>query len=314
MPKIKVVCTSTGCLEYGPEKKHILDDIDIIRIHMNFMGKEYLEGQGFEPEDFYKKMENIDDIKGNLPHTAIPTHEEIAEVFERAIKDGYEKMIVIALSSYLGGTWNYIRLVAEEYYDKLQIIVVDAKITCYSEGLLALKALELVRTGKDIPEILQELEWIKARQEFMGVAGRLDYMILNGRLKGGKAYLGKLMSICPVIHFNHNGELTPLFNAMGMNNALKRTQTALLEIIGNRDPKDYYLMRGYTGTSLIEKQKKMEEKTGLKTNHEDVIFSCVTGIHIGPWVVGYMYFPKRREDEPLPEVPDYYYQQLRLSK
>ena len=314
MPKIKVVCTSTGCLEYGPEKDHILEKIDIIRIHMNFMNKEYLEGQGFEPEEFYKIMENVKDIKGNLPHTAIPTHDEIAAVFNKAIEEGYEKILVIALSSYLGGTWNYIRLVAEEFKGKAQIVVLDAKITCYSEGLLALTAQRLVEEGKDIPEILQELEWIKERQEFIGVAGKLDYMILNGRLKGGKAYLGKLMSICPVIHFNHQGELSPMFNAIGVSAAIKRAQETLKKIIGDRKPEDYILLRGFTGTSLIDKQMKLEKSTGLETNHPDVIFSCVTGIHIGPWVVGYMYMPKRRADEALPEVPDYYYQQTGLAK
>ena len=314
MPNIKVVCTSTGCLEYGPRKDSILRDIDIIRIHMNFMGKEYLEGQGFEPQDFYEQMENIKDIKGNLPHTAIPTYEEIAAVFDKAISEGYEKMIVIALSSYLGGTWNQIRLVAKDYQSKIQIVVVDAKITCYSEGLLAIKALMLAKQGKDIPEILQEIEWIKQRQEFIGVAGRLDYMILNGRLKGGKAYLGKLMSICPVIQFNHEGELAPMANAIGVVNALKKAQLTLKQIIGDRDPKDYLLMRGYTGESLRAKQKILEEQTGLNPNYVDVIFSCVTGIHIGPWVVGYMYFPIRRDDEALPPVPDYYYQQLGIAK
>ena len=314
MDKIKIVCTSTGCLEYGPEKDHILEKIDIIRIHMNFMNKEYLEGIGFEPEEFYKIMEKVSDIKGNLPHTAIPTREEVGAVFEKAIKEGYKKMIVIALSSYLGGTWNFIRLVAQDYLDKIQIVVVDAKITCYNEGMLALKAQELVDAGKDIPEILQELEWIKERQEFLGVAGRLDYMILNGRLKGGKAFFGKLMSVCPIIHFSHEGVLEPLGSAVGITGALKKTQEVLLEIIGDRKSEDYVLLRGFTGTSLVERQLKLEEKTGIKTNHPDVIFSCVTGIHVGPWVVGYMYMPKRRADEALPEVPEYYYTQLGLQK
>jgi len=310
MSKIKVVCTSTGCLDYAPEQyNEIKKNIDIIRIHMFFQGKEYLEGIGFQPEEFYSIMENVNDVKNNLPHTAIPTHDEVASVFDKAIAEGYDKILVIALSAYLGGTWNFIRLVAQEYKDKAEIVVVDAKITCFQEGLLAMFAQELVNQGKDIPEILQEIEWRKARQEFIGVAERLDYMILNGRLKGGKAFMGKVLNICPVVHFNHDGELAPLFSAIGSNNALKKADTQLLEWIGDRKPEDYILFRMYTGKSLVAKQLAFEEKFGIKTNHVELPMSCVTGIHVGPWVVGYCYSPKRRADEELPPVPDYYYDQ-----
>lgn len=310
MSKIKIVCTSTGCLDYAPKQyDDIKKDIDIIRIHMYFQGKEYLEGIGFEPEEFYRIMENVKDVKDDLPHTGIPTHDEITAVFDKAIADGYDKILVIALSAYLGGTWNYIRLVAEEYKGKAEIVVVDAKITCFQEGLLAICAQELANQGKDIPEILQELEWRKAHQEFIGVAERLDYMILNGRLKGGKAFMGKALNICPVVHFNHAGELAPLFSAIGANNALKKTDTQLLEWIGERDPKDYILFRMFTGKSLVARQLLFEEKFGIKTNHPELVMSCVTGINVGPWVVGYCYSPVRREDEELPPVPDYYYQQ-----
>ena len=315
MGKIKVVCTSTGCLDYAPDRyNEIKRDIDLIRVHMHFQGKEYLEGIGFAPEDFYKVMENVKDVKDCLPHTSIPTYEEVAAVFEKAIKDGYEEILVIALSSYLGGTWNFIRLVAEDYQSKIKIVVVDAKITCFQEGMLAILAQEMVNAGKQIPEILQEIEWRKAHQEFIGVAGNLDYLILNGRLKGGKAYMGKLMNICPVIHFNHAGELAPLFNSIGFMRALKKTDEQVVEWLGDRDPKDYILFRSYTGETLRGKQKHLEEGFPIHPNHEDVIMSCVTGINVGPWVVAYCIVRLRREDEELPPVPDYYYSQLGLER
>ena len=310
MSKIKIVCTSTGCLDYAPaEYDEIKKKIDLIRIHMFFQGKEYLEGIGFDPADFYKIMENVKNVKDNLPHTGIPTHDEICAVFDKAVSEGYDKMIVIALSSYLGGTWNYIRLVAQEYKEKIEIVVVDAKITCFQEGQLAIFAQQLADQGKDIPEILQELEWRKAHNEFLGVAERLDYMILNGRLKGGKAFIGKAIGICPVVHFNHDGELTSLTTAIGIGNALKKAAIQLKEWIGDRKPEDYILYRSFTGLTLVDKQKVVEEKFDIKPNHPEVVMSCVTGINVGPWVVAYCYVPLRRDDEPLPEIPDYYFEQ-----
>ena len=62
MGKIKIICTSTGCLEYAPEK-YKNADIDIIRIHMFFQNKEYLEGPDLDPWNFYKVLENVKDVK-----------------------------------------------------------------------------------------------------------------------------------------------------------------------------------------------------------------------------------------------------------
>jgi DegV family protein with EDD domain len=219
--------------------------------------------------------------------------------FKQAIDEGYQEVIVIALSSYLGGTWNFIRLVAKDFQSKIKIYVIDARITCFPEGYLAVKAQEWVNAGMPTEQILKEIEWIKAHQEFIGIDGKLDYLIYNGRLKGGKAYLGKMMSICPVIHFSREGEIVPISNVIGQTGALKKTCQYLLKLIGNRDPKDYILYHVYTGTSPLDKLKVIEQRFGIKTNHEDVIMSPVSGCHNGPWLAGYCLDFIRRPDEPL---------------
>ena len=101
--KIKVMCTSTGCIEYAPERYRNYN-IDIIRIHVNFQGKEYLEGPELDPVEFYNQLEKLEDPKNNLPFTAMPTREALINHFESAYAEGYREVIVIALSSYLGGT------------------------------------------------------------------------------------------------------------------------------------------------------------------------------------------------------------------
>lgn len=185
-----VMCTSTGCLEYAPERYRNLG-IDIIRIHLFFKGKEYLEGFDLDPVDLYKQMENTKEVKDNLPHTAMPTYEEIAGHFQKAIDEGYDEIICIAISSGLGGTYNFINLVAAAYIGKIKITVIDSRITCFNEGYLAVKAKELVDKGVPTETIVKEIEWIKARQEFIGLDEKLDYLIFNGRLRGGKSICRK---------------------------------------------------------------------------------------------------------------------------
>lgn len=299
MGKRGVMCTSTGCIEYAPERYRQYG-IDIIRIHVLFQGKEYLEGFDLDPVDFYNQLEKLEDPKNNLPKTAMPTPEEIKGHFDKAYENGYDELIVIAISSYLGGTYNLIRLVAEEYADKMKIHVIDSKITCFGEGLLAIRAAQMIEKGVSTEQILKEIKWMMAHQEFIGVDGKLDYLIYNGRLKGGKAFMGKMLSICPVVHFTHEGECTSLTTVRTPKKALAKTCEILKnDIIKDRDSKDYILFHVYTGPSLITELEKIEGEYGIKCNHEAVIMSPVSGCHNGPWLAGYGYLPLRREDEAL---------------
>lgn len=298
MSKIKIMCTSTGCIDYAPERYKSLG-IDIIRIHVFFNGKEYREGDDLDPVEFYRQLETIEDPKNHLPSTGMPDTEEIMECFDRAIADGYDEAIVYVLSSALGGTYNKICLVAKEYEDRLKIHVIDTHLTCFGEGLLAIRAAEYAAKGMSAEEILKETRWSMNHQEFIGVDGKLDYLIYNGRLKGGKAFMGQLLNICPVIHFSKEGEIVPLESVRTPKKALARTCELLKEIIGDRDPKDYLLWHIYTGPSLIKTLEEIEGKFGIKTNHEDVIMSPVSGCHNGPWLAGYGLLFLRRDDEPL---------------
>lgn len=298
MSKIKIVCTSTGCIEYAPQRYQELG-IDILRIHIFFEGKEYREGLDLDPVAFYERLETIEEPKKNLPHTGMPDTEEIQACFENAMAQGYDEVMVFAISSAMGGTYNKICLIAKEYEQKLKIHVIDTKITCFGEGLLAIKAAEFAKAGMSSENILKEIAWMMKHQEFLGVDGKLDYLIYNGRLKGGKAFMGQMLNMCPVVHFTKEGEIVALETVRTPKKALARTCELVKELVGDRDPKDYLLWHIYTGPSLITTLREIEGKYGVETNHEAVIMSPVSGCHNGPWLAGYGLAFLRREDEPL---------------
>lgn len=298
MSKIKIMCTSTGCIDYAPERYQQLG-IEILRIHVIYGGKEYKEGLDLDPVAFYQYLETLEDPKKNLPSTAMPDTEDIVDSFERAIEEGYDEAIVYAISSYLGGTYNKICLVAKEFEDRLKIHVVDTKITCFGEGFLAVRAAEFAAQGMSSEQILKETKWMMDRQVFLGVDGKLDYLIYNGRLKGGKALMGQILNFCPVLTFNKEGECVALESVRTQKKALARSCELIKEKIGDRSPEDYILFHVYTGPSLIETLKEIEGKFGVQTNHEAVIMSPVSGSHNGPWLAGYGLAFLRRDDEPL---------------
>ncbi|MBQ2877219.1 MAG: DegV family protein [Clostridia bacterium] len=296
--KRKIICTSSGCIEQAPERYRDLG-IDIIRLHVIFEGKDYLEGKGLDNDAFYARLETLEDPKNNLPKTSMPSPDDIMACFDKAVADGYDEALVFTLSTGLSGTYELISNIAKEYADKIKITVVNTKNNSFNEGFLAIKAQEFVNAGMSTEDILKEINWMIDRQEFMAVDGKLDYLIYNGRLKGGKAFFGKMLSICPVVYFNREGNLVPLESVRTQKKALARMCEIIKEKIGDRSPEDYLLWHVYTGPSLLEKLKEIEGKYGVECNHEDVIMSAVSGCHNGPWLAGYGYMPLRRPDEEL---------------
>jgi fatty acid-binding protein DegV len=111
--------------------------------------------------------------------------------------------------------------------------------------------------------------------------------------------MGKMLNICPVVHFTRDGEIVSLQSVRTPKKALARTCEILKEIIGDRSAEDYVLWHVYTGPSLLKELLPIEEKYGIKTNHEDVIMSPVSGAHNGPWLAGYGLAYLRRDDEPI---------------
>ena len=296
--KRKIICTSSGCIEQAPERYRDLG-IDIIRLHVIFEGKDYLEGKGLDNDAFYARLETLEDPKNNLPKTSMPSPDDIMACFDKAVAEGYDEALVFTLSTGLSGTYELISNIAKEYADKIKITVVNTKNNSFNEGFLAIKAQEFVNAGMSTEDILKEINWMIDRQEFMAVDGKLDYLIYNGRLKGGKAFFGKMLSICPVVYFNREGNLVPLESVRTQKKALARMCEIIKEKIGDRSPEDYLLWHVYTGPSLLEKLKEIEGKYDVACNHEDVIMSAVSGCHNGPWLAGYGYMPLRRPDEEL---------------
>ena len=298
MSKVKIICTSTGCIEYGPERYKNLG-IDILRIHMSFKGKEYLEGPELDPDEFYKELEKLENPKDNLPKTSLPSYVEISNVFDKAISEGCDTIIVYSISTGLGGTYNAICTVAKEYENKAKIHVFDTKVTAFSEGYHAIRAAQMLKDGYTVEQILAESKWGIENQAFVGVDGKLDYLVYNGRLKGAKAFMGQMLKICPVLRFNEAGEVVAVESVRTPKKALARACEILKELIGDRKPEDYMLFHVYTGPSLLENLYEIEKKYDIKTNHEDVIMSPVSGCHNGPWLAGYGLYKIRREDEAL---------------
>lgn len=297
MSKRLVVGTSSGALYLAPERYQD-KDIKIVSLGLIFKGEEFEEDK-VDAKAFYDELETLKNPKENLPRSSMAKSDDIRAVYQEAVDNGYDEVIVVCLSSYLSGTFSLFQTIAKEFEGKIKITIIDSRICSFPEGYLCHLTKKLVDKGVPTEEIVKEIEWVKKTQQFIGVDAKLDYLIYNGRLKGGKAFMGKMLSICPLVGFDRDGVLGSIRTVRTPKKALHELCKEILPLIGDRNPEDYILYHIYTGESILNTLKEIEVEYGIKVNHEQVMMTPGPGSSNGPWLAGYGLSFIRREDEPL---------------
>src|SRR5699024_909886 len=80
----------------------------------------YKDKVDITPEEIYQRLPQ------EIPGTSLPDGETITKIFEKIKADGYDKVLAITISSGLSGTFNIVRLIAEQQ-EELEAYVLDTK-------------------------------------------------------------------------------------------------------------------------------------------------------------------------------------------
>lgn len=135
-------------------------------------------------EEIYEKMEEALKAGRSLPTTSAPTFQDFIFAFEKAL-ERFEKILVITISSKLSGSYSSARIARSTYQKptKLNIHVFDCNTAEVAEGLVVLKANELISQGKKIEEILEVLKNFCPQVNLIACFADFRYVVKGGRLK-----------------------------------------------------------------------------------------------------------------------------------
>ena len=159
-----------------------------------------------------------------LPKTAAPPPELYRSVFEQALKDG-EDLVVVAPSAKLSGTVRSAEVAAKDF-PELTVHVVDTQTIAGNLASLVLLANEWAGEDMASDVIVNRLnEWIPRGQIFF-LVDTLEYLQKGGRIGGAKALLGEMLQIKPILCLQ-NGQVEPFEQQRTKRRALAR----LLEIV-----------------------------------------------------------------------------------
>jgi DegV family protein with EDD domain len=221
-----------------------------------------------------------------LPKTAAPPPALYHPIFEQALADG-EEVVVVAPSAKVSGTVRSAEMAAQDF-PNLKIAVVDTQTIAGNLASLVLLAHAWARQGSTADLIVSRLnEWIPRGHIFF-LVDTLEYLQKGGRIGGAKALLGEMLQIKPILCLQ-NGQVEPFEQQRTKRRALAR----LLEVVDEECPKgpqaNLCVMQAYAAKEAAAIASELTARMNLT---DIPIYELPPAIvtHGGPGVLGIGFF------------------------
>ena len=273
-------------------KEYLIEELQVPYIPLSYImdGVTYEDMSGLSGKEFFDKIR-----AGSLPTTSQVNPEQAKKALEPYVKEEKD-ILFIGFSSALSGTFNSIRMAAEELmeeYPERKIITVDSLCACLGEGLLVYKAVQLKRAGKSLEEVAKWTEENKLHICHNVAIDDLNHLHRGGRVSKTAAIIGTMIQIKPIIHMNDNGELQVIGKQRGRKQALQHIVNMAVEQSKGWENDIIMITHGDCEEDAQYVAKLVREKMGI----ENILINCigsVIGSHTGPGVVAVFCMGEKR--------------------
>lgn len=178
------------------------EQVHMLPLNLLFEGTTYLDKVTMTPEIFYPLLENAVDY----PKSSQPNPKTV-HAFLGNIAAYYDEILIITVAKAQSGTHNIFSQAAEKLRSEgKKIYVLDSRKNSAAEGLLVMKASELIREGKPFDEIVRHLEDLRSQTNILVSVNTLTYMVRSGRLRKSAGLAGTLVNLKPVVSLDYEGK------------------------------------------------------------------------------------------------------------
>lgn len=275
MSKIAIVTDSTA---YIPKELREEHHITMVPLDVNFGEETFKEEWEITSEDFYEKMKRTE----KLPTTSQPAIGLFEEKFQE-LAENHQEIIVITLSSGISGT-HQTALAAGNMTEGVDVHLFDSEVSCMVQGFYVLSAAKMAKQNYSSKEILDHLYEMKNNIQAYFIADDLNHLHRGGRLNGAQLFVGSLLKIKPVLHFQ-NKVIVPYEKVRTAKKALARIYGILDVDAKSGDPLDITVIHGNCPEKAAEIAEVLQEK--YPNSHVGVsYFGPVIGTHLGEGSLG----------------------------
>lgn len=252
--------------------------IQTVPLTIHFGSESYRDGIDLTNEQFYSKLAQAKE----LPSTSQVPPGDFEDAFRPHVEAGKD-VLAITLASGLSATYESAVTAARRVApDKIH--VVDSMSASFGHVLLLKQAVIMRDEGLlSAAQMADELRRLAPRIRLYAVVDTLKYLKMGGRLSGGAALMGGLLSIKPLLYVQE-GKVLSMAKVRGEKNVIK----TLLEYFLKDNPQlQYGVSFGNAVARPLMEQTIRQFKPHLG---EAPVYAgdlgAVIGTHAGPGVVG----------------------------
>jgi len=262
-------------------------EITMIPFPLTLEGKEYRVGETVSSEDFLAKVK----ASKGFPKTAAINAERWAEVYRRLTKEG-KSIVNITMA---GGIFSQPTLdAAKEAINKVEgadVAVVNSMHTAHGIAWPVIEAARAAKGEKSKDEVAKIAEEVASKSTLILALPDLEYLHKGGRIGKGKALLGSLMKVIPILIMRYG---TQAIEPLGKGRSIQQVNQKIIETIKadmeKSGAKKIKALIADTGDNP-EATKDLKEALEKNIDCEEIVIGktrCET-VHLGPggWGIGY---------------------------
>lgn len=251
----------------------------VIPLKIIYKDRVYTDKVDITPEEIYQRLPQ------EIPGTSLPDGETITKIFEQIKQDGYEKILAVIISSGLSGTYNIVRLIAQQQ-EELEAYVLDTKNIGIGAGFSAIQAAKWLEEGMEWSLLIERLnELVKQTKVFFNVA-TLEYLQKGGRIGLVASILGTALKLNPIISCNDEGIYYTVGKARGRKKSLDRTVSYVKERVGTAKVFNLAVAHGDAKEEATEMMARLKEEF---PQAQQIYFGQISPalvVHTGPGLLG----------------------------
>ena len=236
-----------------------------------------------KPEEFYRKLA----ASAELPTTSQPAPGEFVRAFRNGRQEAHE-VVAVLLSAALSGTYQS-AMAALKASQLDGVHLVDSRSASLGVGMLALRGAELAEAGWKGDAIATELNRLRSQSGMFLTVDRYDNLIRSGRVSRGKAWLGGMLDVKPILSLDDQGRVVPVDRVRGQERLVPRVLSLLEKRLVPRPTRVRF---GLAHANAPEQAERMRTALLAAWQPRDVLVSVATavlGTHVGEGAWGVFY-------------------------
>lgn len=220
--KTAVVTDSTANLDQETIDKY---GIKVVPIPYIIDGTEYQDGVDLTRPEFYEKMRNAKDF----PTTSQPPVGEMINLYNQLADEGYDAVISIHIAGTISGLMTTLNNLKGQL-DNIKLYPIDSSITEVPMGWMVKLAARMAAQNEDAEKIVAAVEQLKKQYDAVFVVDDLKNLAHGGRLSNASAFIGTVLKIKPLLHFDKESDKIVAFEKVrSLKKAMKRAQEIIKE-------------------------------------------------------------------------------------